>query len=420
MLHEFAVGDSTRGGAGRARVLESRSMQLKTRVALAVGAFLLLQELALRALFPVPEVLNFDRLDYSHLEFTRDAQTRPALGHASFTWTSDPDRFSFVHQLNLYGFRDGEWHRRKPAGTTRIAFFGDSFVEGLSAAAEDTIPTAFAAIATQAGENVDVLNFGVAGGDLPAYARLLRDALPLFQPDQVVLLLYANDVLPTRFDPAWLRDPPAPEFALAWTPRLLHLIGRMRSGRPTPRRWTEAPFEYLPSVPDPRNPWSDGRTAGRLQAFVTPAVARAIRDGRFNPTLVDSLPWYRRHLVRPISLDAHVAALAAHVRASGATFHIAYIPTKNQISDRYLAVQAQFSPPESVASQLGDAFQLQARLLAETCRRLEVAYLDLTPLLRAGDANDGPFYWDYDDHMRAVGYRFTAAALHEWLALAGG
>jgi hypothetical protein len=112
--------------------------------------------------------------------------------------------------------------------------------------------------------------------------------------------------------------------------------------------------------------------------------------------------------------------LATHVRAAGATLQIAYIPTKNQISDRYLAAQAQFSPPESVASQRGDEFQLQARLLDEACRQAAVSFLDLTPLLRAEDASNGPLYWDYDDHMRAEGYRFTAAALYEWIASAGG
>jgi hypothetical protein len=121
-----------------------------------------------------------------------------------------------------------------------------------------------------------------------------------------------------------------------------------------------------------------------------------------------------------LRIDAHVRALAAYALERGATFHVAYIPTKNQVSDRYLAAQARFSPADSVASQLGNAYQVQARLLDETCRQAGVPFLDLTPLLRAADARDGPFYWDYDDHMRAAGYRFTAAALHAWLASDGG
>jgi lysophospholipase L1-like esterase len=400
-------------------VLESLRMHPSTRVALAVGAFLLLQELALRAVFPVPEVLNFDRLQYSHMEFAEHAAAPLALGHASYTWASDPDGFSFVHALNLYGFRDDEWRLEKPAGATRVAIFGDSFVEGLSAAAHETIPASMAAIASQAGETLDVMNFGIAGGDLPGYARLMRDALPLFAPDHVVLMLYANDILPTRFDPAWLRDGLEAEFAHPWSPRLLHLVARLANGQPAPRRWRAPPVEYLPAVPDPRNPWSNGRTAGRLQAFVEPDVARAIAAGRFNPVLVDALPWYRKHLTRPFRIDAHVRALAAYALERGASFHVAYIPTKNQISDRYLPAQARFSPPESVASQLGDEYQVQARLLDETCRLAGVPFLDLTPLLRAADASDGPLYWDYDDHMREAGYRFTAAALHAWLASAG-
>lgn len=416
ILHELAPPQHAAGVAA-ACVLESLRMQSTMRVALAVLAFFLLQELTLRAVFPVPEVAGFDRLHYSALQLSPDTAEWSELGNAAYRWASEPDGFAFVHRLNLYGFRDGDWSRRKPAGTTRIAFFGDSFVEGLSADADESIPAQFAAIAHGAGENVEAMNFGIAGADLPSYARLLRDALPIFRPDRVVLVLYANDILPTTFDPAWLKAAPAARLNSLWPPRLLHILGRIRAGQPVPRRWTPASdvFEYLPSVPDPRNPWTDGATAGRLEAFVAPEIARAIRRGRFNPALVDSPAWYEKHLTRPHAIDSHVVALARHAQAADASFHVAYLPTKNQVSDRYLEAQARFSRAAAVESQLGEAFQEHARRLSQTCRSAGVPFLDLTPKLRAGEASEGPLYWDYDDHMRAAGYRLTASALHEWL-----
>jgi lysophospholipase L1-like esterase len=390
-------------------------MRSSIRVVLAVAAFAGLQELALRAVFPLPAVLGFDRLHYSPLQLAPDVAAASGLGHASYRWASDPDGFSFVHELNLYGFRDKEWRRRKPAGSTRIAFFGDSFVEGLSAAADETLPAAFADLARAAGTEVDVMNFGIAGASLPAYAGLMRDALPIFAPDAVVLVLYANDILPTPFDSTWLVPEASFEESSTWAPRLLHVARRLRAGQPVARRWTREPFEYLPSVPDPRNPWTDGATAGRLEAFVAADIARAIRKGRFNPALVESLPWYRKHLARPHTIDSHIVALARHVRATGAVFHVVYVPTKNQVSDRYLAAQSRFSPPGSAISMLGESYQTHARLLAETCRRANIRYLDLTPALRAAEASAGPLYWDYDDHMRGAGYGVAASALHSWL-----
>ena len=382
-----------------------------TKFLLAAAFFLVLLEVAVRAVFPLHEAPGFDRANYSHMGFTPGADTPSALGHASFTWASDPDGFAFDHALNLYGFRDREWSLEKPPGTTRVAFVGDSFVEGFSAPAEATIPATFAALA---GSAVDVLNLGLGGGDLPAYARLLRDAVPLFGPEDVILMVFANDVLPTRFDPAWLRDGLAPQRTSAWAPRTLVVARRLATGNRVPRRWTEAPFAFLPAVPDPRNPWSDGRTAGRLEAFVDPDVARAIRAGRFNPMLVDALPWFGQHLKRPFEITDHLAALQAFLDARNASLHVVYVPTKHQVSDRYLEAQARFSPPESVTSLLGEEFQVQARLLGETCRALDLPFLDLTPALRKAEREGPALYWNYDDHMRPSGYREVGALVYAW------
>ena len=409
MPNSRAPSDSSRSGSPAPAALR-RSTDLK-RILLAAVFFLVLQEIVVRAVFPLPEALGFDRAGYSQMGFTPGAETPSSLAHLSFRWASDPDGFAFVHALNLYGFRDREWTLETPAGASRVAFVGDSFVEGFSAPAEDTIPAVFAVLA---GDSVDVLNLGLGGGDLPAYARLLRDAVPLFRPDDVILVIFANDVLPTRFDPAWLTAALEPERPSAWAPRLQYVVRRLAAGRWVPRRWTEPPFEFLPSVPDPRNPWSDGRRAGRLEAFVAPDVARAIRAGRFNPVLVDYLPWFGRHLRRPFEIEDHLVALRDFLEERNAFLWVVYVPTKNQVSDRYLETQARFSPPESVISLMGPEFQVQAALLGETCRALGVAFLDLTPALRKAEAEAGPLYWSYDDHMRSAGYREVAKLVYAW------
>jgi lysophospholipase L1-like esterase len=245
-------------------------MRVARRLVFAFALLILTQELLLRAVFPVPEVSNFDRARYAPLGIVPDPEAPPSLAHASFTWVSEPDGFEFVHRLNLHGFRDGEWPLAPPPRATRIAFVGDSFVEGFSTGEDGTIPLVFEALAAGGGLSVDALNLGVGGADLAAYARLLRDAVPLLRPRDVILVLYANDVIPLRFDPAWLETPLAPDRASAWTPRLALVLRRVSEGLPVPRRWHAAPIPFLPAAPDPRNPWSDGRRAGRLGAFVAP------------------------------------------------------------------------------------------------------------------------------------------------------
>jgi len=67
-----------------------------------------------------------------------------------------------------------------------------------------------------------------------------------------------------------------------------------------------------------------------------------------------------------------------------------------------------------VTSLLGEEFQVQARLLGETCRALDLPYLDLTPALREAERDGAPLYWDYDDHMRPSGYREVGALVYAW------
>ncbi len=385
---------------------------LLARVAFAIALLLAVPELLARGVFPLPEVLNFDRSAYSHMGFAPGGHQLTSLGHASFRWASDPDGFEFVHALNLYGFRDETWLLAKRRGTTRVAFVGDSFVEGFSAPCEDTIPRRFAELARRRGEALESLNLGVGGGSLESYGRLLRDALPLFRPDAVILVLFANDVVEKRLPSDWRKDALVPQRSSAWTPRLGSVAARLAAGRRVPRRWIEPPFDFLPRVPDPRNPWSDGRRAGSL-AFVEPEIARAARHGRFNPMLPEALPWFAKALARAVDLTPWLRGFREHSHALGAAFGVVYLPTKMQVSDRYRPFVARYSPPGSAVSLTGPLYQQHARKLAADCAALGLPFLDLTPSLRAKDA-DAALYWSYDDHLRPRGYRVVAERISDW------
>ena len=384
------------------------------RLLFALALIGVLQEVGVRAVFPLPEIVDFDRLRYSPLAQAAPDELPTSLGHASFSWASDPDGFEFVHRLNLYGFRDGEWRLRAAPGRTRVAFVGDSFVEGLSADVESAIPAVFRRVAGERGRSVETLNLGIAGAGLEVYARLVRDAVPLFRPDSVVLVLYANDLVPIRFDPGWLDAPLDPERRSPWQPRILPVLRQLRSGGRVPRRWIAPPFSYIAAVPDPRNPWSQERSARRLAAFVTPSIAEAMRRGRFNPALASWFPWAPNALGRTVDLTPHVSALAAWTKRFGSELLVVYLPLKNQASDRYLAFQADYSPPGSVRSLLGEEFQRHAALLAATCRGLGVPFLDLTPVLRKGESAGPSLYWSYDDHLRPRGYRVAGERIFSW------
>ena len=101
----------------------------------AVIAVVLLagQELLFRALFPMPEVAGFNRIHYQMLAgaHPRLHQTlRRGLVYDQILIQSQPDGFSEVHKLNLYGFRGPDFNIDPPRDRRRIVVIGDSVTEG--------------------------------------------------------------------------------------------------------------------------------------------------------------------------------------------------------------------------------------------------------------------------------------------------
>ncbi|MCB0600659.1 MAG: hypothetical protein KDC28_05505 [Saprospiraceae bacterium] len=102
-------------------------------------AIAVVQELLFRICFPLPEIKNLNRIDLdvnvlqeTHRIYQRDQD---------WYWQSALDTEAlFVHRMNQYGFRDQEWCVTKPHDVRRILMIGDSFVEGVMASQDQTIP----------------------------------------------------------------------------------------------------------------------------------------------------------------------------------------------------------------------------------------------------------------------------------------
>src|SRR5262249_34808742 len=150
-------------------------------------------ELVLRQLFPVPEVVPFNRVAYTRLRlFGLDEAVKQGMANVRLRWQSEPDGFAFDHTLNLYGFRSPHFTIDPLAGPRRVLLVGDSFVEGCGAADDDTIAAQFHKELDQA--PVEAINLGIAGNALLDSSRLIRDVLPLLKPEALFLILEPKNV----------------------------------------------------------------------------------------------------------------------------------------------------------------------------------------------------------------------------------
>ena len=366
-------------------------------------------ELAARIIFPLPEIVNVNRTAYSPQMVSGLKQS--SLGHASFRYESAPDNAASVHYLNLYGFRDSERPLAKQH-SRRLLFVGDSMVEGFLAAESETIPRVFEAIARAKGSDIEVWNLGVGGAGLGDYVALIQDAVPAFAPDELILVLHANDLLGSpQFTPSLVKPAFVAQSASPWMPRLVSVAVRAMRGEAVPRAWHDTPFMFFAAVPNAANPWSQNGAA--YAKIVAPAIATAMREGHFNPFNVAEVQTYEHYLSQPVDIAPWFAFFKAFLDARGVTFRIAYIPQPAQTTDYYMPFKQRFCPPD-VPSLMGERYQQGAATATAAARSLGIPFLDLTPAIRAAEAQGRHLYWNYDEHLRPAGYAFVANAIYDW------
>ncbi|MEO8275530.1 MAG: SGNH/GDSL hydrolase family protein [Thermoanaerobaculia bacterium] len=200
---------------------------------------------------------------------------------------------------NSRGLRGArEFPVTKTPGVTRIALFGDSFTFGEGVGDEETYASQIERLAP----GVEVMNFGVHGYGLDQMLLYVREALPEYRPDVVLVGAIADDFLRNMLT---FRDFAKPRFEL-------------REGRldlegvpvPTPEallateRWRSR-FVDLVTMGFERIAWRWGGRAkemDRLGAEILATIAREARAGGARPAFASLPAWGELGAIDPASL----------------------------------------------------------------------------------------------------------------------
>lgn len=381
------------------------------RITVSVILFLLFQEAALRFLFPLPQVKNFNRINYIQLESAEQGMPVRNMLLASI---SLPDTTAeFIETLNNYGFRDRNWQLKKQPGKKRILLVGDSFAEGILAPDAETICASFQRESAKAGEEIELMNMGIASGNLNTYAKLIVDAVPIFKPDETILLLYANDNY--YFQPFSTLAPMKAEMNNPLKPRLAALIELLSKKEMLPFRFpfrksyfitTEMINKYLSAHPDSKQ---------TMNEEITPQIAEAIRLGKFDMSNVDIIYRKEERFRQPVDVSNELTFLKSYCHKTGVILKVAYIPSRSQVTNYYYTFQKEAcrSCPE-IMDLTGALYKQLASNVAQNCRTLKIPFFDLSPLVLEEEKKGNHLYWNYDVHMRGKGYEWTGRQLYHW------
>ena len=362
---------------------------------LAVFSF---QELLFRYVFPVPELKNLDRAIFWNVN-----PKNPKLNfqrNGTKYWGSSLDTSKkFIHDMNMYGFRDTEWLLERKEGRKRILFIGDSFVEGIMAEQDETIPVGFLK-----GFKVDaeVMNAGMVGQGLSVYLQLMADLIPNYKPDLAVLCVYSNDMGPD--------EPIVPQYYLEpqpygqFTPRVLDVVEQLMRGNPLLTRWGGEAQPFLNAVPEKSNPWTDHED--KLRRRVTDRIAEEMIKGSFNPARTNDLFIEEHYLKQSPNLGETIPFFRHVCEQNGTEPLVVYIPSKNQVSNAYLKYEFEMclEACNDSIDLTKPAYQLHQKIIADQCRAFGLNFIDLSNQLRAKEAANNRLFWNYDEHMRGHGY----------------
>lgn len=376
-------------------------MSNKKKIIIYILGILVFQELVFRMCFPIPEISNFNRINYQVLK--NSVYNDPDLFLQNKTWESSLDTdHVFVHELNEYGFRDGSWSVKKEENKKRVLFIGDSFVEGVMADKEDNIPSQYQNLV---GANVEVMNAGMNGTGISNYIKLIKDIVPLFKPDEVKLILFANDF--TQRKTEYFDEILTPEKTNLFTPRIIVLVQRLLNNKPIVLRGFNSTQPFLYPVPEQSNPFSNNGYS--LKKDVTPEVKQAMENATLNYYIINLLHKKTVALQQYKSLSQELGIINSICLENGTKLKVYYLPGRNQISKEYLKfdMESCLRLCENQISLTAAKFKIHAATLKSDCRQQQIECYDLTEFVKNEEVKFNLF-WNYDEHMNAKGYNLVA------------
>jgi hypothetical protein len=145
---------------------------------------------------------------------------------------------SYQVQTNADGLRNPGLGREKGEGVFRILALGDSFTFGMSVDNPDSYPAQLqSCLAAESSGGVEVLNAGFQGYSADAFYAFYQALGREYQPDAVILGLFAQNDLQDLLENTWAVDE-------AGMPRRVESLIRYVDEREGLMRFREAPINY--------------------------------------------------------------------------------------------------------------------------------------------------------------------------------
>ncbi|BFU93732.1 MAG: protein of unknown function [Nitrospira sp.] len=273
-------------------------------------------------------------------------------------------------KINQSGFRDGEHKAEKPSDVVRILGLGDSFLFGWGVSTDQVfLKQLERSLHDGSGRRIETINAGVPGWGLNQYYIYLNQIGRRFSPDLIVVAYFADDLNGP------LQERLAPD--LQYQRGLQYKGGIFHHSRL---------FNFMKSL-----------------SHLVREKNRPVRIGYLHDLDLRREEWSKRpnYLMGsgdPDERQRHIDLLGRHLAR-----------LKERADDAQAKLVLMLIP--DISQLRHPEVQHINRILLETCRKLGIPFIDMTPVFEQAD-DPGRFYlWPRDPHTNEAGHAKMAAAL---------
>ncbi|MBI4432113.1 MAG: hypothetical protein HY592_01325 [Candidatus Omnitrophica bacterium] len=350
----------------------------------------------------------------------------------------DFEEYSYEFTTNSQGLRYPEIPFKKSPQERRLLLLGDSFAQGVGVSEGQSMASLLETRLSRSGPT-RVINGGLAGTGPLDYARVLKYIGLKYDPDAVLIMLYANDVSDTPDEVASGRSLLSfgrygmgiKPLVHRFFPRLYTLLQRVRlkAGAQTgglseniPKKWIDSTVDLAKSrgISEARinqwrealNPdWVETANRGRMDGWV---LALGLLDPDYWANSLDIAS--ERSQKKWDIMKGVLNDMVQECRSRQIWVGVILAPAPFQYDPSYGAVWSQAGMvinPEWVRRTT----VLEKELMFWSDAQ-EVPYLDLTPSFRqaALEGFAGRLHYRLDHHWTAEGNVFAEALIAQWLS----
>ncbi len=326
-------------------------------------------------------------------------------------------QFSTIITHNSKGFRDYEHSEENRNGKLRVITLGDSFTWGHGVENNEIYVKKMETLSPR----VETINMGGPGGDPPGELKVYLFRGSAYEHDIVLLGFYiGNDVVDTQAT----EESIPPQFGYDKAGNFT-LMGKVLPPEEVRRIREESAQKYDPhkyrDLKGRINYWF-------IQHFQSYTLLDNLQD-HFSDMLKGSTAYWKvmnalgLKVKRPMDFlqycekkdseeikrgwkitEGVLKSLKEYAQLNGAKPYILFIPHITQMSDAFFKQATRYLgyDPARFDSEKPN------RKLAELCRKLDIAYLDLLPVMREKSAEGEKLYYEREYHWNKAGHQLAA------------